>query len=139
MKPLQGAAVHSGLSAGCSSNGIAKDVTMQKEPKMSNAIPEAPRDLARQFAADSADRFNARCNMRVGLWAGSKLGLPEESRAVYALEVMVAGMIDSGHDDVVDKIMCDFTKQGIPMTRRQILAQLSTSKLEPSSMKIRGH
>jgi hypothetical protein len=92
---------------------------------MSNAISEAPRDFAVQFAHDSADRINARCNMRVGLWAGSKLGLPEESRALYALEVMVAGMIDSGHDDVVDKIMSDFAKQAIPITRWQILAQLS--------------
>jgi hypothetical protein len=102
---------------------------MQKEPKMSNAISEAPRNFAVQFAADSADRSNARCNMRLGLWAGSKLGLPEESRAVYALEVMVAGMIDAGNDDVVDKIVRDFTKQGIPVTRRQILVQLSISKL----------
>ena len=92
---------------------------------MSNAISEAPRDFAMQFASDSADRLNARCNMRVGLWAGAKLGLPEESRAAYALEVMVAGMIDAGHDDVVDKIMHDFTERGIPMTRGQILVQLS--------------
>ena len=98
---------------------------MQKEAKMSNSISEAPRDFAMQFANDSADRLNARCNMRVGLWAGAKLGLPEESRAAYALEVMVAGMIDAGHDDVVDKIMHDFTKRGIPTTRREILAQLS--------------
>jgi hypothetical protein len=99
--------------------------TKQKEAKMSNAISEAPRDFAMQFASDSADRLNARCNMRVGLWAGAKLGLPEESRAAYALEVMVAGMIDAGHDDVVDKIMHDFTERGIPMTRGQILVQLS--------------
>jgi hypothetical protein len=92
---------------------------------MSNAISEAPQDFAVQFASDSADRVNARCNMRVGLWAGAKLGLPEDSCAVYALEVMVAGMIDSGHDDVVDKIMHDFSKHGIPMTRGQILMQLS--------------
>jgi hypothetical protein len=91
---------------------------------MSIAISEAPRNFAVQFAADSADRLNARCNMRVGLWAGAKLGLPEESRAVYALEVMLAGMVDSGHDDVVDKIMRDFAKRGMPMTRRQILVQL---------------
>jgi hypothetical protein len=43
--------------------------------------------------------------MRPSVWAGSKLGLSEEGRAVYALEVMVAGMIDSRHDDVIDKFM----------------------------------
>ena len=92
---------------------------------MSNTVSEAPRNLAAQFATDSTDRLNARCNMRVGLWAGAKLGLPEERRAVYALEVMLSGMIDFGHDDVIDKIMHDFNKHEIPMTREQILAQLS--------------
>ena len=92
---------------------------------MSNAVPEAPRNVAAQFAADSADRMNARCNMRVGLWAGAKLGMSEERRAAYALEVMVAGMIDAGHDDVVDKIMHDFADRGVPMSRKQILVQLS--------------
>jgi len=92
---------------------------------MSNTVSEAPRNLAAQFATDSTDRLNARCNMRVGLWAGAKLGLPEERRAVYALEVMLSGMIDLGHDDVIDKIMHDFNKHEIPMTRGQILAQLS--------------
>jgi hypothetical protein len=98
---------------------------MQKEPKMSNVISETPRSFAAHFATDSADRMNARRNMRVGLWAGGKLGLSEESRAAYALEVMVAGMIDAGHDDVVDKIMHDFAERGIPMTRGQILVQLN--------------
>ena len=37
----------------------------------------------------------------------------------------VAGMIDPGHDDVADKIMHDFSKHRIPMTRAQILMQLS--------------
>lgn len=92
---------------------------------MSNEVSEAPRNFAAQFAADSADRVNARRNMRVGIWAGAKLGLSEESRAAYALEVMVAGMIDAGHDDVVDKIMHDFAERGIAMTRGQILVQLN--------------
>jgi hypothetical protein len=96
-----------------------------KGTKMSNTVSEAPRNLAAQFATESTDRLNARRNMRVGLWAGAKLGLPEERRAVYALEVMLSGMIDFGHDDVIDKIMHDFNKHEIPMTRGQILAQLS--------------
>ena len=94
---------------------------------MSNAAYEAPRNLVR-FATDSMDRLNARCNMRVGLWAGAKLDLPEESRAVYALEVMIAGMIDLGHDDVVDKIMRDFTNHRIPITRGQLLVKLSKER-----------
>jgi hypothetical protein len=97
----------------------------QKESGMSNVVAEIPRDIAAQFAADSADRMNARRNMRVGIWAGARLGLSEEGCAAYALEVMVAGMIDAGHDDVVDKIMHDFAERSIPMTRGQLIAQLS--------------
>jgi hypothetical protein len=92
---------------------------------MSNAISEAPRNFAGEFVTATAERMNARRNMRLGLWAGAKLGMTEEARAAYALEVMVAGMIDPGYDDVVDKIMGDFTEQGIPMTRREIIEQLS--------------
>jgi hypothetical protein len=92
---------------------------------MPYAIAAAPQNLAAQFATDSADRRNARRNTRLGLWAAAKLGLPEESQAVYALEVMLAGMMDSGHDDVVNKILRDFTEHGIPMKRGQVLAQLS--------------
>jgi len=94
---------------------------------MSTTAFQAPGNLVR-FATDSMDRLNARCNMRVGLWAGAKLDLSEESRAVYALEVMLAGMIDLGHDDVIDKIMGDFNKHGIPITRGQILVQLSRER-----------
>jgi hypothetical protein len=101
---------------------------MQKEPKMSNAVSEAPHNFAAQFAADSADRMNARCNMRVGLWAGARLGMSEERRAAYALEVMVAGMIDMGHDEVVDKIMHDFVERGVAISRLQILEQLSKDR-----------
>jgi hypothetical protein len=41
---------------------------------------------------------------------------------------MIAGMIDLGHDDVVDKIMRDFTKHGISITRGQVLVQLSKER-----------
>ena len=93
---------------------------------MSNAISEAPRDFAGEFVTATAERLNARRNMRLGLWAGAKLGMTEEVCAAYALEVMVAGMIDPGDDDVVDKIIGDFTAQGVPMTRGDILEQLGT-------------
>jgi hypothetical protein len=38
---------------------------------------------------------------------------------------MVAGMVDSGHDDVINKIARDFVEQGVPITRGQIRLQLS--------------
>jgi hypothetical protein len=92
---------------------------------MSNGKQEANRDLTLRFENDIADRFIGRRDMLVGLWAGEKLGLPEENRTIYALEVMAAGMMDPEPDGIVDKITHDFTKRGILIDRGQILAQLA--------------
>jgi hypothetical protein len=98
---------------------------MQDGLKMSNAAAKADRGLALRFQNHIADRMIERRDMLVGLWAGAQLGLPEESRAIYALEVMTAGLMEPRPDDVVDKIVHDFSAHGIPITRGQVLVRLS--------------
>jgi hypothetical protein len=98
---------------------------MQNELKMSNAGAEADRGLAVRFENHTEDRLIGRRDMLIGLWAGAQLGLPEGSRTIYALQVMAAGLMDPRPNDVVDKIMHDFSTRGIPITRGQILVQLS--------------
>ena len=98
---------------------------MQNELKMSNAGAEADRGLAARFENHTEDRLIGRRDMLIGLWAGAQLGLPEGSRTIYALQVMAAGLMDPRPNDVVDKIMHDFSTRGIPITRGQILVQLS--------------
>ena len=78
-----------------------------------------------RFENPIEDRMIGRRDMMVGLWAGAQLGLPEESRAIYALEVMAAGLMDIRPDDVVDKIMHDFSTARNSDHPRQILVQLS--------------
>jgi hypothetical protein len=101
------------------------DSSIQNKPKMSNAGAETNRGFPVRFENHIEDRMIGRRDMLVGLWAGAQLGLPEESRAIYALEVMAAGLMESIPDDVVDKIMHDFSMRGVPITRGQILVQLS--------------
>ena len=98
---------------------------MQNGLSTSNSGAEADRGFAVRFANHIEGRVIGRRDMLVGLWAGARLGLPEESRAIYALEVMAAGLMDPRPDDVVDKIMHDFTTRGIPIARGEILVQLS--------------
>jgi hypothetical protein len=85
------------------------------------------RALTSRFENDIAERFIGRRDMLVGLWAGEQLGLPEESRTIYALEVMAAGMMDPEPNGAVDKVERDFTERGIAITRGQILMQISKS------------
>jgi hypothetical protein len=92
---------------------------------MSNAMPEPHEHPVTVLETEPRDSRIARRNMQVGIWAGAQLKLSQEGRAAYALAVMVAGMIDSGHDDVIDKITRDFAKHGVPITRKQVRLQLS--------------
>ena len=45
--------------------------------------------------------------------------------SIYALEVMAAGLLETGPEDVIDKISHDFIKRGIDITRGEILVQVS--------------
>jgi hypothetical protein len=94
---------------------------MQNGLKMSNPGADADRGFPLRFENQIEERMIGRRDMLFGLWAGAQLGLPEDSRAIYALEVMTAGLMDPRPDDVVDKI----PTHGIPITRGQILVQLS--------------
>jgi hypothetical protein len=78
-----------------------------------------------RLGSDDRDHLIGRRDMLVGLWAGELLGLPEEGRAMYAMEVMAAGLLDSEPADVVDKISRDFAGRGIHFTKDEILAQVS--------------
>jgi hypothetical protein len=91
---------------------------------MSNAVAEPHEHVVTVSGAESRDSQTARRNMRLGFWAGAQLKLSQEGRAVYALAVMVAGIVDSGQDHVIDKITRDFTEHGVPITREQIRLQL---------------
>jgi hypothetical protein len=101
------------------------EVSMQNGLRKSNASAEADRGFSLRFENHIEERMIGRRDMLVGLWAGAQLGLPEDSRAIYALEVMTAGLMDPRPEDVVDKIVHDFSANGIPITRGQILVRLS--------------
>ena len=95
---------------------------MQSESKTSNDAK--PKSCVR-FERHTEERLIGRRNMLLGLWAGAQLGLREERRAIYALQIMVTGLMSRGLDDVVDRIADDFAEQGISIPRGQILVQLS--------------
>ena len=88
-------------------------------------VESAEHDLIARLETSTRGPLIGRRDMLVGLWAGEQLGLPGESRAIYALEVMAAGLLETGREDVVDKISRDFVKRGIDITRGEILVQVS--------------
>ena len=105
------------------SNPFEED-TMRKDLGTSK-VESVEHDFTACLETDTRDHLIGRRDMLVGLWAGEQLGLPGESRAIYALEVMAAGLLKTGREDVVDKISRDFVKRGVDITRGEILVQVS--------------
>jgi hypothetical protein len=55
---------------------------------------------------------------------GSKLGLLEHTHANFTLAAMFADLSKSGFDNVIEKIVRDFTTHAVPVTRSQIAEEL---------------
>jgi len=69
----------------------------------------------KKFAMDADQRFKAeaRRNRLLGLWAAEKLGITGDAAAAYAKEVVASDFEESGDADVLSKVLCDLTAQGI--------------------------
>lgn len=79
-----------------------------------------------KFALDEEMAFktNARRNKLVGLWAANKLGKQGDAAEQYAKDVVMADFESSGDDDVVDKLLNDFTAAGIAVSKKEILEEM---------------
>ncbi len=62
-----------------------------------------------KFAHDQDVEFRiaARANRHLGLWAAELLGKTGEAAQDYAIEVVLADLRASGHEDVVQKVAAD--------------------------------
>lgn len=80
-----------------------------------------------KYAHDEELNFkaNARRNKLLGLWAADKLHKKGSDAEAYAKEVVTADFEKPGHEDVVEKIMNDFTKAGLPITAKEIREQMA--------------
>ena len=75
-----------------------------------------------KFAHDEDLRFKAtaRRDKLLGLWAAEKLGLSGAEAEVYANELVVADLEETGDDDVFRKIRKDFAAKGVAQSDHQI-------------------
>ncbi len=76
----------------------------------------------KKFAHDEELRFKAtaRRNKLLGLWAAEKLGLSGADAESYAKEVVAADFEEAGDDDVVRKVLKDFTARNVNQSEHQV-------------------
>lgn len=65
-------------------------------------------------------RVTARRNKLLGLWAADLMNLRAPESEAYAKQVVSADLDEPGDDDVLRKVLNDFAKHGITLTREDV-------------------
>ena len=82
-------------------------------------------------------KVNARRNKLLGLWAAAELGLTGGDAEAYAKSVVMADLEKPGDEDVVEKVVADFTAKGIEMTPHRVRKHMA-DLLPKSSDELHG-
>ncbi|HSG34271.1 MAG TPA: DUF1476 domain-containing protein [Sphingomonadaceae bacterium] len=79
---------------------------------------------------ETAFRIAARANRLLGQWAAGEMGLTAEETDAYAKAVVQADFEEAGHEDVIRKVVGDFTSAGIDIDAEQVRAMLEEKTVE---------
>ncbi len=87
-----------------------------------SGFDEREKAFEAKFKRDEELQFKvkARRNKLLGLWAAAKAGLSGAAAEAYAKEVVSADFEKPGHEDVVEKLVKDFTVKGVKITADEI-------------------
>ncbi len=91
-----------------------------------SSFDDREKGFENKYAHDEelAFKANARRNKLLGLWAAEKLGKTGADAEQYAKDVVASDFESIGSDDVVEKLMKDFTHAGVALTAAEIHAQM---------------
>lgn len=84
------------------------------------------KSFEKKFAHDQDLKFKAesRRNKMIAEWAGAKLGISGAALDDYVKAVRRADLAEKGDDDVVRKLMKDFSDKGVNVAEAEIRNQL---------------
>ena len=79
-----------------------------------------------KFQHDQETQFKitARRNKLLGLWAAEKLGLEGDDADCYAKEVVASDFEKPGDDDVVEKVMGDFSNKSVDVSEKDLRKEM---------------
>ena len=94
---------------------------------MSDTFQNREKSFEAKFKLDEEQQFKAeaRRNKLLGLWAAEKMGISGADADAYAKEVISSDMEEPGPEDVIRKVMADFTAKGVAMTDDELRGQLN--------------
>ena len=80
-----------------------------------NGFEDREKGFEAKYKFDQETQFKiaARRNRLLGTWAAAEMGLTGDAVESYAKEVITADFERPGDDDVLEKVLSDFTEKGI--------------------------
>ena len=96
---------------------------MHQHPKTDHQLRSASHGWCPE--EDTRDSIVARRNVLAALWAGRLQGLSGPALTAYAVEVHLADFQAPGDSDVLDKIIADLHRAGLPARPSDIRARLN--------------
>lgn len=93
---------------------------------MSDSFHNREQSFEAKFKLDEELRFKAesRRNKLVGLWAAGKMGLIGADAEAYAKTVVLSDLDESGIEDVIRKVMADFTARNIAVSEDALRTEM---------------
>jgi hypothetical protein len=79
---------------------------------------------------DTQFRIAARSNRLLGQWAAAKMSLTAEETDAYAKSVVQADFEESGHEDVIRKVLGDLTAAGVDIDEASVRTALEEKTVE---------
>jgi hypothetical protein len=86
---------------------------------------------------DLAFRIAARRNRLFGLWAAGRLNLPSAESSAYAAAVVSAALEAQADDELIDKMLADFTTRGAELSEAELRRELARAG-EAARQQLRG-
>ena len=83
-------------------------------------------DAENRFKHDQELEFkaNARRNKLLGLWAAEQMGISGDAADDYAKEVVVSNFDRPGDEDVLEKVLKDFTDKGLDISASRLRKEM---------------
>ena len=93
---------------------------------MADTFNEREKSFEAKQKLDDELKFKAesRRNKLVGLWAAEKMGITGADADAYAKTVVMADLEEPGIEDVIRKVMADFSERNVSVDENDLRAEM---------------
>ena len=99
---------------------------------MSDSFHDREQSFEAKLKLDEELKFKAEAhrNKLVGLWAADKMGIEGADADAYAKSVVLSDLDEPGIEDVIRKVMGDFSERGVDVSEDELRQQMDAKMVQ---------